>query len=205
MQAVIAELDDLDQERAPEDLMLSYVSDKSGKDRTDRALVAPWFKFLWETYRNILDILRNNVKFTQMYGMVTKQAFQFCRKYERNTEFRRLCEILRNQLLTLRKCAACSLLPALLPLRDPAQPAAHAAQVRSPARCSPLASVRRFASARSFATCCSRCASAWRLLPAVRVYAARCSASKLNRLLFLCRTRDGQQRDGRDRPDLSNS
>lgn len=83
--------------------MLSYVSDKSNKDRADRELVAPWFKFLWETYRNILEILRNNVKFTQMYGMVTKQAFQFCLQYKRNTEFRRLCEILRNQLLTLRK------------------------------------------------------------------------------------------------------
>lgn len=105
MQAVIAELEDLDQERSPEDLMLSYVSDKSSKDRTDRELVAPWFKFLWETYRNILDILRNNVKFTAMYGMVTKQAFQFCLQYKRNTEFRRLCEILRNQLLTLTKCA----------------------------------------------------------------------------------------------------
>jgi hypothetical protein len=105
LQAVIAELEDLDQERSPEDLMLSYVSDKSSKDRTDRELVAPWFKFLWETYRNILDILRNNVKFTVMYGMVTKQAFQFCLQYKRNTEFRRLCEILRNQLLTLTKCA----------------------------------------------------------------------------------------------------
>lgn len=103
MQAVIQEIDDLDAEKSPEDLMLSYVSDKSNKDRADRELVAPWFKFLWETYRNILEILRNNVKFTQMYGMVTKQAFQFCLQYKRNTEFRRLCEILRNQLLTLRK------------------------------------------------------------------------------------------------------
>jgi translation initiation factor 3 subunit A len=104
MQAAIAELDDLEQERSPEDIMLSYVSDRTSKDRADRELVAPWFKFLWETYRNILDILRNNVKFTSMYGMVTKQAFQFCLQYQRNTEFRRLCEILRNQLLTLRKC-----------------------------------------------------------------------------------------------------
>lgn len=103
VQAVIQEIDDLDAEKSPEDLMLSYVSDKSNKDRADRELVAPWFKFLWETYRNILEILRNNVKFTQMYGMVTKQAFQFCLQYKRNTEFRRLCEILRNQLLTLRK------------------------------------------------------------------------------------------------------
>lgn len=105
MQAATLDVDDLDDDQSPEDLMLSYVSDKSGKDRTDREMVTPWFKFLWETYRNVLDILRNNVKFTQMYGMVTKQAFQFCLQYKRTTEFRRLCEILRNQLQMLKKCA----------------------------------------------------------------------------------------------------
>jgi translation initiation factor 3 subunit A len=71
MQAAIAELDDLEQERSPEDIMLSYVSDRTSKDRADRELVAPWFKFLWETYRNVLDILRNNIKFTSMYGHQT--------------------------------------------------------------------------------------------------------------------------------------
>lgn len=42
---------DLEAESSPEEMMLSYVSGEKSKDRTDRELVTPWFKFLWETYR----------------------------------------------------------------------------------------------------------------------------------------------------------
>lgn len=42
---------DLEAEASPEEMMLSYVSGEKSKDRTDRELVTPWFKFLWETYR----------------------------------------------------------------------------------------------------------------------------------------------------------
>jgi translation initiation factor 3 subunit A len=44
------DIEDLDAEKRPEDLMLSYVSGEKGKERSDRELVTPWFKFLWETY-----------------------------------------------------------------------------------------------------------------------------------------------------------
>ena len=45
------EVDDLEAEHTPETLMLKSVSAESDKDRADRELVTPWFKFLWETYR----------------------------------------------------------------------------------------------------------------------------------------------------------
>ncbi|KAL0301647.1 UNVERIFIED_CONTAM: Eukaryotic translation initiation factor 3 subunit A [Sesamum radiatum] len=48
------DIDDLEADKRPEDLMLSYVSGEKGKDRSDRELVTPWFKFLWETYRTVL-------------------------------------------------------------------------------------------------------------------------------------------------------
>ncbi|KAG5244749.1 eukaryotic translation initiation factor [Salix suchowensis] len=101
-------------DKRPEDLMLSYVSGEKGKDRSDRELVTPWFKFLWETYRTVLEILRNNSKLEALYANYlielilshaddSPRAFQFCKQYKRTTEFRRLCEIIRNHLANLNK------------------------------------------------------------------------------------------------------
>ncbi|GKV07478.1 hypothetical protein SLEP1_g19253 [Rubroshorea leprosula] len=97
------DVDDLEADKRPEDLMLSYVSGEKGKDRSDRELVTPWFKFLWETYRTVLEILRNNSKLEAIYAMTAHRAFQFCKQYKRTTEFRRLCEIIRNHLVNLNK------------------------------------------------------------------------------------------------------
>ncbi|KAL2457978.1 Eukaryotic translation initiation factor 3 subunit A [Abeliophyllum distichum] len=97
------DVDDLEADKRPEDLMLSYVSGEKGKDRSDRELVTPWFKFLWETYRSVLEILRNNSRLEALYAMTAHRAFQFCKQYKRTTEFRRLCEIIRNHLANLNK------------------------------------------------------------------------------------------------------
>ncbi|KAL6627533.1 hypothetical protein ACP70R_031259 [Stipagrostis hirtigluma subsp. patula] len=97
------DVEDLEADKRPEDLMLSYVSGEKGKDRSDREVVTPWFKFLWETYRTVLEILRNNSKLEALYAMTAHKAFQFCKQYKRTTEFRRLCEIIRNHLANLNK------------------------------------------------------------------------------------------------------
>ncbi|KAL3155895.1 hypothetical protein ABBQ32_012895 [Trebouxia sp. C0010 RCD-2024] len=102
-QAVTLDVEDLEADATPEDLMLSYVSGEKGKDRVDREHVTPWFKFLWETYRTVLDILRNNARLEALYAMTAARAFQFCLTYKRTTEFRRLCDILRNHLANLNK------------------------------------------------------------------------------------------------------
>lgn len=39
--------------------------------------------------------------------MTAGMAFQFCVTYKRTTEFRRLCDTLRNHLANLNKCASC--------------------------------------------------------------------------------------------------
>jgi translation initiation factor 3 subunit A len=101
--AATASIDDLEASETPESILLSTVSGEQSRDRTDRAIVTPWLKFLWETYRTVLDILRNNARLEIMYQTTAMQAFEFCQKYARKTEFRRLCELLRNHVQTAAK------------------------------------------------------------------------------------------------------
>ena len=74
-------------------LLLSTVSSEGTKERTDRVMLTPWVKFLWESHRNILELLKNNNNLQMVYRDVAKDAFKFCLSYERRTEFRKLCDI----------------------------------------------------------------------------------------------------------------
>ncbi len=74
-------------------LLLSTVSGEGAKERTDRVLLTPWVKFLWESYRNMLELLKNNLASLSVYADVAKKAFKFCLAYQRRTEYRKLCDI----------------------------------------------------------------------------------------------------------------
>lgn len=101
--ASLKDVGDLEAIETPESILLSTVSGEQSKDRTDRAIVTPWLKFLWEAYRTVLDIFKNNARLELMYQTTAHQAFDFCKRYTRKTEFRRLCELLRNHLQNAAK------------------------------------------------------------------------------------------------------
>lgn len=101
-QAVV-DIDDLDNPDTPESLLLKAVSGEDTQDRTDRAILTPWVKFLWESYRQCLDLLRNNSRVERLYQDIAQQAFKFCLKYNRKTEFRKLCDNLRTHLGHIHK------------------------------------------------------------------------------------------------------
>ncbi|KAL1729149.1 hypothetical protein EV714DRAFT_285140 [Schizophyllum commune] len=102
---VALDVDDLEASETPESILLGAVSGDQSKDRTDRALVTPWLKFLWESYRTSLETLKNNARLETIYQQVAQQAFKFCLKHQRKVEFRRLCETLRLHLANVAKYA----------------------------------------------------------------------------------------------------
>ena len=77
-----AEVDDLDNLNTPEMIMLSAVSGEDAQDRSDRKILMPWVKFLWESYCQCLELLRTNLRVERLYHDIAQQAFRFCLKYQ---------------------------------------------------------------------------------------------------------------------------
>lgn len=94
---------------SPEAILLSTMSTDPAKSQRDSALLLPALKFLWETYRAVLDILRSNSKLEHVYHAAAQGALRFCRVYHRRMEFRHLCDMLRMHLGNLRQFGATSL------------------------------------------------------------------------------------------------
>uniref|UniRef100_A0A8D9BB26 Eukaryotic translation initiation factor 3 subunit A n=1 Tax=Cacopsylla melanoneura TaxID=428564 RepID=A0A8D9BB26_9HEMI len=102
-QQAVIDIDDLDMLTTPESILLSAVSGEDAQDRSDRTILTPWVKFLWESYCQCLELLRTNAHVETLYHDIAKMAFNFCLKYNRKTEFRKLCDKLRKHLEDIGK------------------------------------------------------------------------------------------------------
>ena len=70
------QVDDLENIATPEMIMLSAVSGEGAQDRSDRTILMPWVKFLWESYCQCLELLRTNARVERLYHSIAIQAFK---------------------------------------------------------------------------------------------------------------------------------
>ena len=90
--------DDLESQITPENLLLSaYEEDQTVAGFNDEALTS-WMRFTWESYRAVLDLLRNNSQLEITYSGVVNRTMMFCLKNNRKNEFKRLADMLRQHL-----------------------------------------------------------------------------------------------------------
>eukprot|EP00037_Helgoeca_nana_P001577 m.27848 g.27848 ORF g.27848 m.27848 type:complete len:1081 (+) comp11962_c0_seq1:89-3331(+) len=101
--AVVDAVEDLEETITPEEMLLAAVSDDDNESRTHKALLMPWVKYLWEGYRAVLEVLRNNNKLEDLYQEVAQRAFGFCHKFQRRNEFGRLVDQLRRHFAQIIK------------------------------------------------------------------------------------------------------
>jgi len=66
-------------------------------------VLAPWLKFVWESYKQCLDLLKNNNRVEKIYQEVAQMGFHFCQKYNRRPEFRKLCDTIRTHFTQSQK------------------------------------------------------------------------------------------------------
>jgi translation initiation factor 3 subunit A len=89
-------LEDLESEDpSPESLLMAGVTTEGSRDRAERETIVPWVRHMWDTYRNVLETLRNNPVLENLYHNVAMRSMNFCKIYSRNGEFRKLCNALR--------------------------------------------------------------------------------------------------------------
>ncbi len=91
------DIEDIEREKIPEEvIMLSFEDIKPEEEE----VTSPQGKgkLILESYKIILEILRNNSQMLESYNLTATKAFEFCARHQRRNEFKRLCDFLRNHL-----------------------------------------------------------------------------------------------------------
>lgn len=90
--------DDLEGGVTPENLLISAAEEEQSVAGFNDEAITSWLRFTWESYRAVLDLLRNNSQLEVTYSGVVNRTMMFCLKYKRKNEFKRLAEMLRQHL-----------------------------------------------------------------------------------------------------------
>jgi len=101
--AKLAEIDDLDEMEAPQTILLRAIQAHDTRQQSQDRDVHAHFRFLWDAYRLVLDVLKFNVRLEGVYHETAQRAFEFCRSNQRPQEFKRLCDTLRKNFQDLSK------------------------------------------------------------------------------------------------------
>ena len=92
------DINDLDEEENEND---PFSENATGLKEKEDLVISQ--KFIWETYKILLDITKTNSKLFTLYSQILKAAFDFCKENKRTAEFKRLSDSVRNYLQTLIK------------------------------------------------------------------------------------------------------
>ena len=93
----MSELAGAEDENAAENIILSSVN-SHGTSRVDKELIVPWIRFLWEAYRSVLEVTKNNNRLVAVYRNTCIRAYKFCETFERSLEFRKLNDMIKKHL-----------------------------------------------------------------------------------------------------------
>jgi translation initiation factor 3 subunit A len=65
-----------DEKCTPKSVVLycSAVSGEDAQDRSDRTILTPWVKFLWESYCQCLELLRTNAHVETLYHDIARMV-----------------------------------------------------------------------------------------------------------------------------------
>lgn len=95
--------DDLDEMEAPQMILLKAIQAQDTRQQSQDKDTHAHFRFLWETYKVVLDVLKTNSRLEEVYHETAKNAFKFCCDNQRQQEFKRLCDALRKNYQELSK------------------------------------------------------------------------------------------------------
>ena len=96
---IMKENDEKSEQESLESLIVRSVSGETIKERLERLYVSPWVKFIWETFRAILELVRNKSRLEQLYQETALLAINyFSVQYQRKNEIKRLSDLFRNHL-----------------------------------------------------------------------------------------------------------